>query len=94
MFGLKSNFLPFNDRKGGKKPTYEGMKEYLGSILFVCMFLEGRVKPTGRFKSCIVEVDEGNGWKQPVNFDIPLSSGIVSSTLAMKTESFRRLTLI
>lgn len=84
----RTEFLPFDDRKGGFKPTAAGMKKYLGAILFVCNFLEGRAKPIGRFKKCSADLYSKDGWMQIVDFDLPLSIGIVSSTLIMKNDAF------
>lgn len=63
---------------------------YLGAFLLVCTLLEGRVKPTSRFKNCTFGVED----KQEVMFDIPLSAGVVSSTFGMKHKDSVLPTLI
>lgn len=75
--GIKIDFDPFPTGLGSI-PTIVGMKDLLGALFAIRMLRRGQVKPTGRFKNCVVVP----GGKQEIDINIPIPSGILCYTFA------------
>lgn len=90
LFGQR---LRFESTRGGKAmlPTKSGMEKILGVLTFLCLILEGRVKPEGEFKNVLLEQDKEG---QTVDFNIPMLAGVVDSTLARSFEQKQNSILI